>query len=209
MDIDSREITHTLQGPANHIFVSLSKDANWLATGNWHGNDTGIFDLKTGNLSKTLPLGLTRVAFTADGNYLFCGNGLYEVGSWERRKLDPVGTDLDYDNPLFSINLSCVPVRHPPKGACFYEPNTWTLLASLHTKRREESYSVPFAISPDGSQLIMSVRDRFGFYVDKWNLRSVRQRLREIDLDFDLEPFTTESTNLPISKVTVDVGDCQ
>src|SRR5205807_1643945 len=65
----------------------------------------------------------------------------------------------------------------------------------------------PACFSPDGSRLIAESRDLRAVYV--WDLRLLRQRLREIDLDWDGEEFPPAPPPSPPPEIRVDRGFLQ
>src|SRR5207237_10420822 len=75
-------------GPQDDVRdIALSPDRRWVATGSHGGPGAKVWDARTGELVKDLPVGkMCHVAFSPDGKWLATGGGggrLWKVDSWE------------------------------------------------------------------------------------------------------------------------------
>jgi eukaryotic-like serine/threonine-protein kinase len=171
-------------------FPAFSPDGRWLATGNWHGPVVRVWGAQTGKLAHAFDLGeaeegMAWPAFSPDGKWLVTGTfaeyGFWEVGSWQKRHGLPENAAKWLGWIVFSPDSRMLAVLHSMREVRLVDPATGRQFARLPSAGR------PYCFSPDGSQLVTYAGREGDFQV--WDLRRIRQRLVEMDLDWDLPPF--------------------
>ena len=65
----------TIKGPSDLLFVDISNDLRWAASGTWHGDDSVIFDLHERTVKRRVRSGASSVQFSRDSQFLSCGSG--------------------------------------------------------------------------------------------------------------------------------------
>jgi WD40 repeat protein len=179
----------------NVNFISGSPDGRWVATGTFEGgNRVRVWDLRSGKLEKDWPIGDAEVAFSPDGRWLAAATGrnsadgaecrTWRVGSWEP------GPRV----PLDRMTSSPPALAFTPDGKMLAVVHTITEVRLLNADTLEDiAILAPpdpilirrVAFSPDGN-LLAAAADN---YIQLWDLRVVRERLRELSLDWDTPPL--------------------
>jgi WD40 repeat protein len=178
----------------NVNFISGSPDGRWVATGTFEaGNSVRVWDRRSGKLEKDWPIGDAEVAFSPDGRWLAAATGrlsadgaecrTWRVGSWEP------GPRVALDR----MTSAPPPLAFTPDGKMLAVVHTITEIRLLNADTLEDiAILAPpdpilirrVAFKPDGSQLAAAANN----YIQLWNLRVVRQRLKELSLDWDAPP---------------------
>jgi WD40 repeat protein len=172
------------------VFVSASPDGRWLATGTrFEGHGFSIWDVHSGERVKTRDWGCSEVEFSRDGRWLVTttgrlapeGAGCYSwrVGTWER------GAHVSLDRSSTAAAVLAV----SPDSRVVAVANTMTTIRLLRLDTFEEIATLTAPDTPlinhmvfshDGSHLAAAT----GKTIQVWDLRAVRQQLRELDLDW-------------------------
>jgi serine/threonine protein kinase/WD40 repeat protein len=195
-------------GPQHDVrFAAVSPDGRWIVTCSWWWDGrskTGfIWDAKTGErVHDLLQDGEAIAKFSPDGKWLmtseFRHSRLWEVGTWrEVRRYQPARFTFSPDSRLLAINDELGVIR-------LIEITTGREVACL-TGPDSVSYQ-PYCFTLDGTRLISSGGK--GLYV--WDLRLIRQELKELGLDWDwpeFPPLDSSGEGTKPLKVEVDLGD--
>jgi tetratricopeptide (TPR) repeat protein len=187
--------------------VAISPDGNCVASGTHHGFGVKVFET---NYADRVPSPLisfeqsTRVLFSPDGRWLVGSTPdefrLWRAGFWDgarairrQQSLYNQSTAISPDGRLLAltISLSAVQLRDPATD------HIWAELQSPDTG--------PISLvgfSPDGSQLLVAA---YAGDLRVWDLRRIREQLRELDLDWDLPPYppAAASPGAPVKSVEV------
>src|SRR5262249_3650648 len=153
------------------------------------GHESGgitIWEAATGRQVKKLLDSNGRVQFSPDGRWLFTESDgarrqLWHAGTWkqatgfERTGLGGHAFSPDRKMLVAGGGEGAVGRRTPAPG----RP-----LAMRETP--EQGRAGAAAFSPDGPRLVLPSRDQMTVYV--WDLRELRKRLRELDLDWAADP---------------------
>ncbi len=186
-------------------FVAVSPDGLWVATGTREGAQVKVWEARSGRLVKELPLGSSaRLTFSPDGRWLVtdcAGRRLWAVGSWQERVL-PAG------EPIYRLAFSPdgrILAGETYQGVvCLTDPATGKEYARLEDPNQDRAHWLTFA--PDNSQLAVVCPD--GQAVHVWDLRSLRGRLAERGLDWDLPPYPPPGEDKsPPLRAIVEPGD--
>jgi WD40 repeat protein len=173
-------------------FSAVSPDGRWVVTGS-HWEDVAstsarIWDAESGQLLHELPLvGSTVARFSPDGRWLLTGTAgmdcrLWEAGSWQEVRR------FDYGVFTFSPDSSMLAIGDVFSVMRLVETATGREVARL-TGPKPQWYQ-PACFTQDGTRLISTGSDATSLYV--WDLRLIRQQLKELGLDWDWPEFATE-----------------
>jgi WD40 repeat protein len=183
-------------GPQYDVrFTAVSPDGRRVVTGSHWGDGRSmtfarIWDADSGQQLHELPLeGSTVARFSPDGRWLMTatsgvGCRLWEVGTWRevRRFVDAGSFAFSPDSRLLAINDVSSVIR-------LVETTTGREVARLTGP--EPRWYAPACFSPDGTRLIAICSGHTALYV--WDLRLIRQQLKELGLDWDLPEFAPEA----------------
>jgi serine/threonine protein kinase/WD40 repeat protein/tetratricopeptide (TPR) repeat protein len=177
-----------LGGQSDVRFSAVSPDGSWVVTCShwWDGRSKSvrIWDAGTGQQVHELPMeGSTQVRFSPDGRWLMtvtdgAGSRLWEAGTWrEMRRLDGGGC-FSPDSRLLAISDIFSVIR-------LVETATGKEVARLTGP--EPMWYHPAYFTPDGTRLIAICSGGTALYV--WDLRLIRQQLKELGLDWEWDEF--------------------
>jgi serine/threonine protein kinase/WD40 repeat protein len=204
IDLDNPQTKPRHLSHSSATFVATSPDGRWVATGAHHDLGVKVWDASSAALLGHLiadELG-ARAKFSPDGRWLITETAqdfrLWRSGSWDqvwhiRREqgLFNNGAAFSPDGRLLALTMSLSAVR-------LCDPATGDALTTLQAPHVTSVSLVGF--SPDGASLVVSAQSG---EVGVWDLRRVRQQLKEIGLDWDLPAYArpAESLPAPIEKV--------
>ncbi len=164
-------------------YIAVSPDGTWAATGShWH-TKVHIWAARTGKHEKELPVEMTSlVGFSPDGKWLATTGGglaLWEVGSWKPGKRIGGGAfAFSPDSRLLATEAGDGVIR-------LVDPDSGREYARLEDSNQEPAVRICF--SPDGAQLVVLTMNGQSIHV--WDLRSIRNQLVGMDLDWDLPSY--------------------
>ena len=182
------------------MFVGLSADGKWAATGTWKGEGRKdptvcVWDARTAKLICPLPVPLdANVAFSPDNHWLVTASRaefrFWEVGTWKPGYRLPVDTER-YGLITFAPDSRIAALSTDRSGVRLLDLTTMTELARLEDDDDER----PLGFGPDGSMLAtVGRRDT----IRLWDLRIIRKELREIGLDWAQPPLPPPQVTAPI-----------
>jgi WD40 repeat protein/tetratricopeptide (TPR) repeat protein len=171
--------------------TATSPDGKWIATGPMHGPGVKLWVARTGKLHRHLIPGEPHatVTFSPDSRWLMAGNGtafaVWDVDTGKlvreiRQKQDAdTGGGFSPDGKLLAVALGLSEVE-------LIDPATWRPVARLLGPETSIHGAGPHAFSPDGGQLVVATA---AGNLRVWDLRRIRERLRDLGLDWDLPPY--------------------
>jgi WD40 repeat protein/tRNA A-37 threonylcarbamoyl transferase component Bud32/Tfp pilus assembly protein PilF len=176
--------------PASTNNPAMSPDGRLLATWGWHSPHVKVWEVWTGKLVRELPLPRTRVFFTPDGKHLIASRDeeylFYDVRTWEvtrRIRRDVAGYPGVVAFSPTDGKLLALPME--PAVIHLKELATGRTVATLEDPLGDRATWLGF--SPDGTQL--AVTAAYNRCVHVWDLRLIRQRLKEMRLDWEWPEF--------------------
>ncbi len=171
-------------GPHGDVrYVAVSPDGQWVATGSHNGTGVKIWDARSGECKKELPLDGSRVGFSPDGKWLATAGGglrLWAVGSWQEGLKIGGGGAFAFcpDGKLLAVDTAYGAVR-------LVSPDTGREFARLEDPNQDRAFYLSF--NADGTQLVATNNDSQSIHV--WDLRAIREQLARMGLDWDLPPY--------------------
>jgi hypothetical protein len=174
----------------NATSVATSPGGDWVATGTHHGRGVRVWDARTRepreHLIREEP-GVTPV-FSPDGQGLVAvipsAVRQWRVGSWELVRQVRPGQEPFSGAPAFSPDGRLLAVPLSLSGVQLRDRASGEVWAQLQAPDPGPVSLVGF--SPDGSQLVVATATGV---VGLWDLRRIREQLRELSLDWDLPPY--------------------
>jgi WD40 repeat protein len=185
--------------------IAISPDGHWAATSSWHNSLVKVWDARSGDLERTLPMpARTTAAFSPDGRWLATSTTeyqLWEVGTWQPKGPPVPGLEVaEWNFTAFSPNGRVMARTMEGYNIQLLETSTEKPLATLEAQA--SSGVSTFQFSPDGSHLAAQQRDR---QVQLWDLRLIRQELAELHLDWDMPPYPPVEKGAATGPVTLEV----
>ncbi len=182
---------HLLLGPQYDVRrCAVSPDGVWAVTFSHWSDGSGpgarVWRTDTGQSVHNLPIAsyTTRARFSPDGRWLAtCNPGigcrLWEVGSWREVlhfddalcAFDPLSRLLALNDQFGVIRLVEIPTGREVGRLTGPEPRWYE----------------PHSFTPDGTRLVATSRDCAAIYI--WDLRLIRNQLKELGLDWDWPEF--------------------
>jgi WD40 repeat protein len=191
--------------PAVADRIAISPDGHWVTTSSWHNSLLQIWDARSGELVRTLSMpGRTLAAFSPDGHWLATSTSeyrLWEVGTWRPKGPPEPGCKIpEWNFTAFSPDGRLMARTLEGTKIQLLDALTEEPLAALEAP---ESIGLgEFQFSPDGSYLAVVQQDQ---QVQLWNLRLIRQDLKEMHLDWDAPPFLPFEQSANSSPVTLEI----
>jgi serine/threonine protein kinase/WD40 repeat protein/Tfp pilus assembly protein PilF len=194
-------------------FAAVSPEGDWVATGSHSSQDVfaKVWNARTGAHVKDLPLySGTLVGFSPDGRWLATTGGgvrLWTVGSWEE------GPQVGGDTFAFSADGQLLALGQGYGVVRLVDAKTGDEHARLELP--VQARLVPQCFTPDRSYLVCHALESHALYV--WDLRTIRQQLTDMGLNWDLPSgITPSSASLavrdgigPSIKIQMHLGDLE
>jgi WD40 repeat protein len=199
---DSPKAALHLQPHADCRYVAVSPDGKLVATGAHNGTGLKVWDVATGKLLKHfLPSTMwTTPHFSPDGSWLANSSGhSWRVADWSPGPNHPGGVvAFSPDHRLAAWGWQ--------KGVIvLVDVKTGREIARLEDPHQDARRSLNF--TADGTQLIGTTND--SSCVRVWDLRKIREGLKELGLDWDAPPYPPAKTpvlkGLPVPPLEVEV----
>jgi serine/threonine protein kinase/WD40 repeat protein len=167
-------------------WAAVSPDGRWVATSTHHGFGNKVWEVATGTDRDLIPDNRAATfTFSPDGRWLVTATstefGIRAVGSWELTR--QIRRDQGVDSPgraAFTRDGRVLAITVTPSVVQLLDPATGRHLARLQAPDTDEISVLVF--SPDGGRLVAC--SRIG-NARVWDLRGLRERLREVGLDWD------------------------
>jgi WD40 repeat protein/tRNA A-37 threonylcarbamoyl transferase component Bud32 len=177
-------------------FVASSPDGRWVATGSVEGAGFLVWDtLGNTEVRRWDTGGDVHVAFSPEGRWLVCGTGgssytgaecsFWKVGTWQRGMSIPLERTTPASQSAFSDDGRMFAVLRTMTEILLLDPRDLREVARLQS--REPMILSCLRFSADGSLLAAGTAAGY-FHV--WDLRRIRARLAEMNLDWNLPPFS-------------------
>jgi serine/threonine protein kinase/WD40 repeat protein len=186
---------------------ALSGDGRWAASSGWHSDRVQLWNVATGQPAKEWVVGKRAfVYFTPDSRTLIIAGG-DEFSFWNVEPVELIRR-LPRDVALYPSQ-----VAFSPDGrlmALEMAPGVLHLkeVATAHTVAKLEDphgdWSTWHGFTPDGTRLV--VASSYTNAVHVWDLRAIRTRLKDMNLDWDWPEFPPAPTGEPAAApMTVEI----
>lgn len=174
--------------------IDASPDGRWVGTGSFEGPGIQVWDTQKNRQAHFWRSQDASVQFSPDGRWFATNSGsgayqsaeciLWKVGTWERGPSIPLGRTSAPSNVEFSPDGRIVSVARTMAEISLLDARDLHELARL--KPRESTILSAWRFSPDSSLLAAGTSEG---WVDIWDLRQIRARLKELQLDWDLPDY--------------------
>src|SRR5262249_19968935 len=186
---------------------ALSRDGRWAASVGWHSDLVLLWNAETGKLAHEWVLGKqTFVFFTPDSQTLVISRG-HEFRFWDLAMVRPLrrlARDVSGfpGHVAFSPDGQLMAVEMAPAVIHLKEGATFRTVARLEDPHGDRATWQGF--TPDGTKLVVVAR--YAGAVHVWDLRAIRERLKEVNLDWAWTAFGPTATGGPAAEpITVEV----
>jgi WD40 repeat protein len=167
---------------------AVSPDGRWVATGSHHyleGAGNKVWDAQSGQHVADLPIaGGASVGFSPDSRWLLTSGGgrarIWRTGTWQEGPVLGTGSF-----GVFTPDGELLALEAGPSVVRLVRTATGKEVARLTAP--EPTRLSPQCFTPDGSQLITQGSESGALHI--FDLRAIRQGLREIGLDWSDEPL--------------------
>ncbi|HQR07417.1 MAG TPA: protein kinase [Gemmatales bacterium] len=193
IDLETESVNPQPLSHADACFVALSPDSKWVATSGWHTDQVRLWNAETSKLIHEWPLHQATIQFTPDSRTLIIGQGdqfgFYDVSS--RTPLSQLRREVTLypGHVAFSPNVNLMAMEMAPGTIHLKEISSGKTVAKLEDPHGDRTSWLGF--SADGSQLIAVAHSYKAIHV--WNLRSIRDRLKRMNLDWNWPAFPGSS----------------
>jgi serine/threonine protein kinase/WD40 repeat protein len=211
LDLETGAVRRDLGGHPGGEVRALSADGRWAASSGWYSDRVRLWDSATGQAVHEWVVGKrTLVFFTPDSRALVISGG-DEFSFWDVETLQPVRrlprevtqfpgwVAFSPDGRLMALEMA-------PAVIHLKEVATGRTVAKLEDPFGDRATWQGF--TPDGTQLV--VLANYASAVHVWDLRAIRARLKEMNLDWDwpeLPPAVTGTQAAGPVTIEVVPGD--
>ncbi len=207
LDLETETVRQSLGRHPRGEVRALSGDGRWAASGGWHSDRVRLWNAGTGEVVREWVLGKrTVVSFTPDSRVLIIGRG-DEFSFWDVKTLKPIRR-LPRDATQFPGWVAFSPDGHlmalemAPAIIHLKEVATGRTVAKLEDPHGDRATWQGF--TPDGTQLVVVASYASAIHI--WDLRAIRTRLKDMDLDWDWPEFPLAvAGNMAGEPVTIQV----
>jgi WD40 repeat protein len=211
LDLDTATVRRELGvHPAGEVHA-LSGDGRWAASTGWHSDRVRLWNLDTGQMVHEWVLGKQNYAcFTIDSRTLIIGRG-DEYTFWDLATLQPIRRlprDVaEYPGYVaFSPDGKLMALEMAPAVIHLKEVATGRTVAKLEDPHGDRATWQGF--TPDSTQLVVVANYASAIHV--WDLRAIRSRLKDMNLDWvwrEFPPTATEHSDSEPQQIQVLPGD--
>ena len=171
-------------------FVALSPDGDRLATSGWHSEHVRLWDGQSGKLLQELAVGfISRVFFTPDQRELIVARDreftFHDLKTLEVSRRMPRDIGLYPGHVAFTSDGKLMALEMAPGLIHLKEITSGRTVAKLEDPQGDHSTWMGF--TPDGTQLVVAAS--YAGAIHRWDLRSIRARLKTMNLDWDWPEF--------------------
>jgi serine/threonine protein kinase/WD40 repeat protein/tetratricopeptide (TPR) repeat protein len=190
LDLETGTVRRELGAHPDGEVHALSGDGRWAASSGWHSDRVRLWDVGTGQMVHEWVLGKRAfVFFTPDSRVLVISRD-DEFSFWDVATLQPLRR-LARDIPQFPGHVAFSPegtlmaLEMAPGVMHLKEVASGRTVARLEDPHRDRAGWQGF--TPDGTQLVVVAIHARAIHV--WDLRAIRARLKDMNLDWDWPEF--------------------
>ncbi len=186
--------------------VAVSPKMKFVASAGFQSAAVVVWDLESAKELAEIPIGNANAAFigfSPDGEWLITGDTqyfrFYDTESWQPGP--QINRAAGSAALAYSPDGQIIAAAHSSRIVRLFDAGTLAELASLEP--RSPGLISTLAFSPNGAFLAIGTENRV---TNIWNLKLVRQGLRNIGLDWDLPEIESDQVSPPL-KMTVERAD--
>jgi eukaryotic-like serine/threonine-protein kinase len=170
---------------------ALSGDGQWAASTGWHSDRVRLWNVGTGQMVHEWVLGKhTSAFFTPDSRTLIISRGdelsFWDIGTLQLTRRLTRDAAAHPGHVAFSPDGRLMAMEMAPAVIHLKEVATGRTVAKLEDPHGDHRPALAF--TPDGTQLV-AVLSMLAPAVHVWDLRAIRARLKEMNLDWDWPEF--------------------
>jgi serine/threonine protein kinase/WD40 repeat protein len=207
LDLDTAAVRRELGSHPQGEVRALSGDGRWAASSGWHSDRVRLWNAATGQMVHEWVVGKrTYVSFTPDSRALIIARG-DEFSFWDVETLQPMRR-LPRDVAqfpgcvAFSPDGKLMALEMTPAVLHLKEVATGRTVAKLEDPHGDRATWQGF--TPDGTGLVVVAS--YASAIHLWDLRAIRTRLKEMNLDWKWPEFPPAPTGNPAAEpVTIAV----
>jgi WD40 repeat protein/tetratricopeptide (TPR) repeat protein len=190
LDLETGAVRRDLGAHPMGEVKALSGDGQWAASSGWHSEQVRLWNVGAGQVVHEWVLGKQSIVFfTPDSRALIISRG-DEFSFWEVETLQPIRR-LAREVAQFPGHVAFSPdgrlmaLEMAPAVIHLKEVATGRTVAKLEDPHGDRAGWQGF--TPDGTQLVVVAR--FASAIHIWDLRAIRTRLKDMNLDWDWPEF--------------------
>ncbi|HEX2475091.1 MAG TPA: protein kinase, partial [Lacipirellulaceae bacterium] len=190
IDLETGVVRRELPRHLNGQVQALSSDGRWAASSGWHSDQVRLWNALTGEKVNEWFAGKqTGVQFSPDSRTLIILRG-DEFSFWDVETLQPTHRlrreiGLYPGHVAFSPDGKLMALDLAPAVIDLIDTATFRTIARLGDPHGDQPIWQDF--TPDGMQLVVVTDHAKAIHI--WNLRAIRARLKEMNLDWDWPEF--------------------
>ncbi len=182
---------------------ALSGDGRWAASCGWHSDRVRLWSIDTPEARERIVGKRALVFFTPDSRELIVATGdefsFLDVTTFEPIRRLPREVSQFPGWVAFSPDARLMAVEMAPGILHLIETSQWKTVAKLEDPNGDRASWQAF--TPDGTRLVVVARHDSVVHI--WDLRAIRARLKELNLDWDWPEFPTLDTHISLP-VTIE-----
>jgi serine/threonine protein kinase/WD40 repeat protein len=207
LDLETETVRQSLGKHPKGDVRALSGDVRWAASCGWHSDRVRLWNVGTGQMVREWVVGKrTIVSFTPDSRALIIARG-DEFAFWDVETLRPIRR-LTRDATQFPGRVAFSPdgrlmaLEMVPAVIDLKEVATGRTVAKLEDPHGDRASWQGF--TPDGTQLVVVASHASAIHI--WDLRAIRTRLKDMNLDWDWPEFPPAvAGNIACAPLTIQV----
>jgi eukaryotic-like serine/threonine-protein kinase len=190
IDLTTGAVWCELPPHLNGQIRALSSDGRWAASSGWHSDRVRLWNAHTGEkVHEWLAGKQTFVQFTPDSRSLIILRG-DEFSFWDLETLQPTRrvrreVGLHPGHVAFSPDGKLIALELAPAVIDLIDSATFRTIAKLEDPHGDRPVWQGF--TPDGTKLVVVTNHTTAIHI--WDLRAIRARLKEMNLDWDWPEF--------------------
>ena len=207
LDLETGTVRRELGSHPQGEVRALSGDGRWAASSGWHSDRVRLWNAETGQMVHEWVVGKqTNVFFTPDNHTLIIAPG-DEFSFWDVATLQPIRrlrreVALYPGYVAFSPDGRLMAVEMAPAVIHLKEVATGRTVAKLEDPHGDRATWQGF--TPDGTQLVVVAGYASAIHI--WDLKAIRTRLKDMNLDWDWPEFPPAATgSLAAALGTIEV----
>jgi serine/threonine protein kinase/WD40 repeat protein len=211
LDLETGVVRQTLGSHPKGEIQALSGDGRWAASCGWHSDRVRLWNARTGQKVHEWVLGKWNVvSFTPDSRTLIISRGdeftFWDVETLQLIRRLPRDVTPFPGHVAFSPDGKLMALEMAPAVLHLKEVATGRTVAQLEDPHDDRAIWQGF--TPDGTQLVTVAKYASAIHI--WDLRAIRTRLKEMNLDWDWPEFPAAPCAKPAAApltITVLPGD--